>query len=129
MTASTPLVGQLKPDLAADIPLLTDVLEVDTQRLPVLTEIPVLGEVLSAIDRQALETEVRENVLRSLQSRVDAVLDMRLQETMTEILAHYAQVLQADLKTLVRATLQDVIARAVSQELSRVLAQKSAENK
>ena len=111
---------------AADIPVLTDVLEegavgVGTQ----FENIPVLDNVLTSVDRQGLELEVREAVLRSLQTRIDAVLASRLQETMVDVFSNYVHAVQEDIKTELSATLQDVITRAVAQELSRVLAQKS----
>ena len=110
----------------ADIPVLTDVLDDTAVAIGTQFEnIPVLENVLTSVDRQGLEIEVREAVLRSLQTRIDAVLASRLQETMVDVFSNYVHALQEDIKTELSATLQDVIARAVAQELSRVLAQKA----
>ena len=125
MSTSSPVVESV-----AEIPVLTDVLETGAVGSGAQFEqIPVLDNVLTSVDRQALELEVRETVLRSLQTRIDAVLASRLQETMVDVFSNYVHALQEDIKTELSATLQDVITRAVAQELSRVLAQKAQQSR
>jgi hypothetical protein len=109
--------------------------------LPVLTDVLIPGhvgvrarDVLAAVrsreggqasgDWDALEREVRENVLRGLQARIDLVLEQRLKEKLSDLLEQVLSNMTSELKTSLRETMRDVVNRAVTQEIARVRATK-----
>jgi 3-oxoacyl-ACP reductase-like protein len=69
-----------------------------------------------------LETQVTERVLRSLQTRIDTVIDQRLRATVGSLLEQALSGLGEELKLSVRETLKDAVQRAVAQEISRIRA-------
>lgn len=65
------------------------------------------------------EEQIVQNVLTELQRRSDLMLEYRLRETLTPILARLCDSLIKDARQDLAATLRDVVARAVAQELTR----------
>jgi hypothetical protein len=62
---------------------------------------------------------VRQRVLAGVQRQVDSLLEYRLREAMAPHLAAVAETLVQSLRQELAATLQDVVMRAVAQEVSR----------
>lgn len=111
------------------LPTLTEVIEVAAPAPPVATAAPPIeaaagGEVAAAppslaqppIDEEKLVGEV----LAELERHVDLMLEDRLREAIDTALARLADGLVRDLREELGATLRDVVARAVSQELARL---------
>ncbi len=102
--------------------------------LPLLTEILVAGQVplpqgststLAASEQDVwdtLERDVRETVLKNLQARLDLVLEQRINDAVHLAVDRALTDLALEIKASVRETLRDVVARAVSQEISRLRA-------
>ncbi|MEO6353358.1 MAG: hypothetical protein ABI575_04220 [Oxalobacteraceae bacterium] len=83
---------------------------------------------------QALELQISERVLRQLQTRIDFVLEHRLRDGLADTLQLALEGITADIKRGLHQTLEDVIARAVAQEIAKLqtnqnkLAEDPAEN-
>ncbi len=115
------LVGQLRaaaeaagepPDDA--IPLLTEVVELpryDANELP---------RTLTEIDWAQLALRVQENVLERLLGRSDALIDEQLQAGLDAVLARAAESLAVELRIALGQLVRDLVARAVTDELTRV---------
>jgi len=65
------------------------------------------------------EEQVVERVLADLQRQVDLMLEYRLREALTPLLARAADSVIRDARGELASTLRDVVARAVAQELAR----------
>ncbi len=61
-----------------------------------------------------------ENVLRSIQKEVDAVLDQRLKDALVPILARCAESMMQALREDLASTLHEIVSSAVAGELNRV---------
>ena len=78
---------------------------------PALTE-PVLPEIN--------ETQLAQRVLTDVQRQIDSMLDFRLKEAMGPILAKHSEALVRDLREELSRTMRDVVARSVTQEISKL---------
>ncbi len=65
------------------------------------------------------DEQMIQRVLADVQRQVDLMLEYRLREVLTPILARAADSVIRDARTELASTLRDVVARAVAQELSR----------
>lgn len=110
-------------------------------RLPTLTEVVVLpdappspaprtaeADVMAEPAAEAFapppvapinDEELIQRVLVGVQHQIDLMLEYRLRELLTPILARAADSVIRDARSELASTLRDVVARAVAQELSR----------
>lgn len=65
------------------------------------------------------EEQLTQRVLAELQWQVDVTLEQRLRDALAPSLARLTEALVLELRTELVSTLRDVVARAVTQELSR----------
>lgn len=72
----------------------------------------------NALDAER-EEQIVQSVLTELQRRSDLMLEYRLRETLTPILARLCDALIKEAREDLAATLRDVVSRAVAQELTR----------
>lgn len=96
------------------IPLLTEVIEVpryDASELP---------KTLADVDWSQLALRVQENVLERLLSRSDALLDSHLQASLRAVIGRATESLESELRTTLAQMVRDLVARAVTDELTRV---------
>jgi hypothetical protein len=115
------LAGQLRAAAAGTaeagddaIPMLTEVVEVpryDRSELP---------RTLVEIDWAQLAMRVRENVLEGLLGRSDAMLDAQLRASLQAVIGRATESLAADLGTTLEQLIRDLVARAVTEEITRV---------
>lgn len=114
--------------LDANIPTLTEVISntpIASAAPKVAIEIAEEGGEVSAIalsehDRNELEHTLNERVLRQVQGRIDFVLEHRIRDSLADALQISIDGLTAEIKRGLQQTLEDVISRAVSQELARL---------
>ena len=71
---------------------------------------------------RALELRLNERVLRQILRRADFVIEHRLKEGLSEIVEKATQDMVREIKDGLQATLEDVVMRAVAQEMARVQA-------
>lgn len=116
------LAGQLRAAAGAGphedgddaIPMLTEVVEVpryDRAELPA---------TLAAVDWSQLALRVQENVLERLLERSDALLDEPLRASLQAVIGRATESLAAELGTTLQQLIRDLVARAVTEELTRV---------
>ncbi len=115
------LAGQLRAAAAgaavtgdAAIPMRTEVVEVpryDRSELP---------RTLVESDGAQLAMRVRENVLEGLLGRSDALLDAQLRSSLQAVIGRATESLAADLGTTLEQLIRDLVARAVTEEITRV---------
>jgi hypothetical protein len=125
--------SRLGPHNLQGLPTLTEVIEMpaaaydagaDETLLP-LEASPVPDDVVQAVVAGPIaapaisEEQLVQRVLIDLQRHADLMLEYRLREALTPALARLTDSLIRDLRQELAATLRDVVARAVSQELAR----------
>ena len=71
---------------------------------------------------EALELRLSERILSQLQSRTDFVLEQRVRDAMAEVLQHALKSLTAEIRDGLHDTLEKIVTRAVTQELTHLKA-------
>ncbi len=129
----------------AGIPVLTEVIAAPASdsppssaaspaTAPVLTAAPAqpaMGPVTEMLQLKAgsewskeewtrLERTIRERILRQILERIDALLEHRLRDSVSNVLQTAISGLTADIKTSLHHSIEDVVTRAVSQEITRL---------
>jgi hypothetical protein len=116
-------LGTMAAMAAGDIPMLTEVVQVpryDSEDLP---------QSLADVDWGDLSQRVRENVLERLLRRSDALLDAQLQNTLTPVLERAAETVAHELHDALNRMIRDIVARAVTEELTRLHAEIAKRNR
>jgi hypothetical protein len=99
------------------IPMLTEIVQVPRYAAE---ELPgTLGDV----DWAGLAERVRENVTERLARRSQALLDTELRESLQAVIDRAAESLAAELRATMTQVVRDIVARAVTEELTRVHAE------
>ncbi len=75
---------------------------------------------MSEDEWQRMERRVRERILGQLLSRTDAMLEERIRASVAGVLQQAVDGLAATLRASLHKTLEDVVSRAVAQEISRL---------
>ena len=73
---------------------------------------------------QQLEIDVTERIARQVLQRIDFVLEQRVRDSLADVLQVAVEGLATEIRAGLHQTLQEVIARAVTQELSHLQNQK-----
>jgi hypothetical protein len=71
------------------------------------------------LPRLPTEAELTEQVLAQVQRQLDLMIEYRMREALTPLLARATDNLVRDARNELASTLRDVVARAVAQELTR----------
>ena len=69
---------------------------------------------------EVTESQLAHRVLSVVQKQVDGLIDFRLREALSPILQRHADALVRDLRDELKQTMQDVVNRAVAQEMAKV---------
>jgi hypothetical protein len=72
-----------------------------------------------------LETEIRERIARQVLGRIEFVLEQRVRDSLADVLQTAVEGLANEIKQGLQVTLEEVIARAVAQEITRLKATKN----
>lgn len=75
----------------------------------------VVAPVLNVMD----EAQLAQRVLSEVQRQIDSMLEYRLREAMTPILARVSDALVRELRQELSRTMSDVVTRSVAQEVAR----------
>ena len=75
--------------------------------------------VAPTVIAQPSEEQLVQRVLADLQRQIDLMLEYRLREALTPLLARAADSVIRDARGELASTLRDVVARAVAQEMAR----------
>lgn len=110
-------------DWAQNVPSLADVPPPSDAPLPVqaaeFIEQPVPRQEPDRAALQPADEQLTQHVLHEVQRHIDLMLEYRLRQVLGPILARAADGIVKDAREDLAATLRDVVARAVSQELAR----------
>ncbi|MCD6681448.1 MAG: hypothetical protein LT102_12485 [Burkholderiaceae bacterium] len=96
------------------IPMLTEVVELpryDAAELP---------QALADVDWAHLALRVQENVLERLLGRSEALIDDEMQAGLEAVISRATESLAAELRMTLAQLVRDLVARAVTDELTRV---------
>ena len=115
----------------ANIPVLTQVIEAPLPRTAMRTqpEAPLShpsGLAAAASQESAseewaqIERTLNERVLRQIQGRIDFVLEHRVKDGLADALQRVTEELTAEIRRGLQVTLEDVVARAIAQEIARL---------
>ncbi len=111
----------------SNIPVLTEVISVEdlasAQDLADAAQTQTNESDAHAISGQEweqLEKTLRENVLRQLLTRVDFVLEHRVRDSLADVLQTAVDGLAKDIRAGLTKSLEEVIHRTVSQEISKI---------
>ncbi|MBA5608216.1 hypothetical protein H3H36_22975 [Duganella sp. FT3S] len=118
----------------ASIPVLTEVLRDDPAPAANNAAMPP-AELGAQLEAQALagwseqewdvlERRLATRIVQQLQSRVDFVLEQRIKDSMAEVLSHALRDLTSEIRGGLQDTIEKIVARAVSQELTHLQARK-----
>lgn len=134
-----------KSVIDAGIPVLTEIIEPPPQTIneerdsapaaPVAVAIPppadeIAATGLSAADRlidvdwAELERQISERVLQQMLGRIDSVLEQKIRDSLADVLQLAVEGLANDIKGGLQQTLEEVISRAVAQEISHLQSSK-----
>ncbi len=69
---------------------------------------------------QRLEQSMHENVLRQVLARVDFVLEHRVRDSLADVLQTAVDTLAIEIRAGLRKTMEEVVTRAITQEISKV---------
>ncbi|MBV7537031.1 hypothetical protein KW842_14780 [Duganella sp. sic0402] len=119
----------------ASIPVLTEVLKAEqTAEAPAVVVAPPPSAAAeleaAAIDGWSdaewavLEHRLSVRIMHQLQSRVDFVLEQRIKDSMAEVLSHALHDLTNEIRIGLHDTIEKIVSRAVTQELTHLQAQK-----
>lgn len=96
----------------------------DLSDLPLLTEPVLTAEVVAAMPHvksaELSHEQVVHRVMMDVQRRVDSMLEFRLKQALEPVFARHAEAIVRDLRDELSATMRDVVARAVAQELAKM---------
>jgi len=116
-----PGMNELLDDPQPVLPEVAEVSEVpeaSTLPLPLPPVAPAM--VTSGEVTDVTEAQLAHRVLGVVQKQIDGMLDFRLREAMTPILQRHTDALVRELRDELKQTMQDVITRAVAQEMAKV---------
>ena len=82
-----------------------------------------LPRAFGEVDWAELAERVRENVTERLAVRSQALIDTQLRESLQAVIDRAAESLATELRATMTQVVRDIVARAVTEELTRVHAQ------
>jgi hypothetical protein len=114
------------------VPTLTEVVDWQDSAAPASIPVEPVGEAAIAdpalvaaapaeppLAKLPTESELIEQVLVQVQRQLDLMIEYRMREALTPLLARATDNLVRDARNELASTLRDVVARAVAQELTR----------
>ena len=118
------------PAFDASIPVLTEVFQ-EQEQAAAVPPAPPQDQVNAHLEARAidswtepewnlLERRLSERILQQLQGRVDFVLEQRLRDSMEEALQAAMAGLTADIRAGLQHTIEQIVVRAVAQELAHL---------
>jgi len=126
----------MNTQLDASIPVLTEVIPLeeisseDAAGLSVpavsvhASEQPHEQDAIGEEQWQLLEQTLRENVLKQVLTRVDFVLEHRVRDNLADVLQTAVSALAEEIRAGLKNSLEDVVTRAVNQEIAKAKVQK-----
>lgn len=85
----------------------------------------VASHTVSSAEWEQLEADITERISRQVLSRIDFVLEQRVRDSLADVLQIAVEGLAQEIKRGLHQTLEDVIGRAVAQEIARLQTSKN----
>lgn len=128
---SVPNLEVIAIPIAPALPVNTDIPNLLRESAPPLTIerppdlvspslLPSPQALLSPQDWEQLEADITGRISRQVLSRIDFVLEQRVRDSLSDVLQTAVEGLAQEIQRGLHQTLEDVIARAVSQEIARL---------
>nr|WP_315257589.1 hypothetical protein [uncultured Duganella sp.] len=116
----------------ASIPVLTEVLKAqplddDGAPPPISAAAQLEADAVDGwtdAEWAVMEHRLSVRIMHQLQSRVDFVLEQRIKDSMAEVLSHALHDLTNEIRIGLHDTIEKIVSRAVTQELTHLQAQK-----
>lgn len=117
-------------DLENNIPVLTEIISMNngTEAISNAQEEVSQAQIIHLNQEQflaQLEQTLHENVLRQLLTRVDFVLEHRIRDGLADVLQTAVDDLAKDIRQGLHNSLEELIHRTISQEISKIQSLKS----
>lgn len=113
--AITPPAPEFDASVDFDIPALTP------ERLSdAVSPSPLSTATVSQLEWQQLEADITDRISRQVLNRIDFVLEQRVRDSLADVLQIAVEGLAQEIKRGLHHTLEDVIGRAVAQEVARL---------
>ena len=114
------------PAPAASTELVIPSLDFDIPDLLTASELAKPAEPQwNAHDWERMEADISERISRQVLGRVDFVLEQRVRDSLADVLQVAVEGLAREIKRGLHQTIEEVIARAVAQEISRLQNEKN----
>jgi hypothetical protein len=81
---------------------------------------PLSTATVSQLEWQQLEADITDRISRQVLNRIDFVLEQRVRDSLADVLQIAVEGLAKEIKRGLHHTLEDVIGRAVAQEVARL---------
>lgn len=107
------------PEIDFDIPEFLTIPAVSAVAALSAEPLPVAAPQWSSHDWQRMEAELSERLSRQVLGRIDFVLEQRVRDSLADVLQVAVEGLAQEIKRGLHQTIEDVIARAVAQEITR----------
>ncbi|MDB5839102.1 MAG: hypothetical protein JWQ23_1054 [Herminiimonas sp.] len=120
----------------AGIPVLTEIIEPPSGEIagpeaPAVVLPPPEPPSIEAMEAHAaatwsdeewnrLERKIRERILRQILGRIDTLLEQRVRDTLADVLQTAVEKLANDIKGGLHQSLEDIVSRAIAQEITRL---------
>ncbi len=116
----TPMSTVVLPSLpVVDLPVLQSVVPEPVAMAIRPVPVPVPAPVVQPVP-EINEAQLTARVLGDVQRQLDGMLDFRLREAISPILARHSEALVRDLREELSSTMRDVVARSVAQEVAKL---------
>ena len=125
-TTSVPTLSALSRPHPAHVPTLTEIIEEPAVAspaaptpgmTPAMTPAPAADAGLST---PVLEGQLAQRVLTDVQRQIDGMLEFRLREALSPVLARHSEAIVRELKEELARTMRDVVNRSVAQEVAKL---------
>ena len=117
-TTSVPPLSALSRPHPAQVPTLTEIIEE-----PAVTPPPAPPQAPAAdagLSTPVLEGQLAQRVLTDVQRQIDGMLEFRLREALSPVLARHGEAIVRELKEELARTMRDVVNRSVAQEVAKL---------
>jgi hypothetical protein len=129
-TTSVPPLSALSRPHPAQVPTLTEIIEEPTLAspavppaapIPATTPTPPPAPAAdTGVSTPVLEGQLAQRVLTDVQRQIDGMLEFRLREALSPVLARHSEAIVRELKDELARTMRDVVNRSVAQEVAKL---------
>lgn len=116
----SPVIPAASIPVAAQSPQEVPNIEAKPSQEPATTEAAPGLPALTDEQWEELENDIHQRISKQVLARIDFVLDHRIRNSLTDVVDKAIDGLAAEIKRGLHETLEDIISRAVAQEMTRI---------